>query len=236
MAMGSGIGFGTRLGIANIAVFVDRARIQISSVDIKMADRSRELDGSRRLAGGTPRELAALLLRELPNRWAHTQTAAARAQHVASAVAAPDRDLLIAAAWLHDIGYATELTDTGFHPLDGARYLLKIGAPMRLASLVAHHSEAALLAEACGLLDQLEQFPRERLLITDALSYADMTAGPTGKHMTVPARLTDIRIRHAAEPPGLKAARLSREPLLRAAAARVQRRLAETGRGSLDVP
>jgi hypothetical protein len=47
--------------------------------------------------------------------------------------------------------------------------------------------------------------------------------------MTVPARLADIRSRHAAEQPRLNAARLSREPLLSAAAARVQRRIAETG-------
>ena len=34
-----------------------------------------------------------------------------------------DADLLEAAAWLHDIGYAPSLVATGFHPLDGARYL-----------------------------------------------------------------------------------------------------------------
>lgn len=42
-----------------------------------------------------------------------------------------DRDLLVAAAWLHDIGYAPELRDTGFHPLDGARHLEALGAPAR---------------------------------------------------------------------------------------------------------
>ncbi len=30
---------------------------------------------------------------------------------------------LVAAAYLHDIGYAPELAITGFHPLDGARHL-----------------------------------------------------------------------------------------------------------------
>jgi hypothetical protein len=31
----------------------------------------------------------------------------------------------VAAAWLHDIGYAPAIAEsgTGFHPLDGARYL-----------------------------------------------------------------------------------------------------------------
>jgi hypothetical protein len=34
-------------------------------------------------------------------------------------VPAADRPVLIAAAWLHDIGYAPGLPETGFHPLDG---------------------------------------------------------------------------------------------------------------------
>ncbi|MFF0177015.1 DNA methyltransferase family protein [Micromonospora profundi] len=31
------------------------------------------------------------------------------------------------AAWLHDIGYAPEIVDTGFHALDGGRWLLREG-------------------------------------------------------------------------------------------------------------
>ena len=180
------------------------------------------------LAGRTPQHLASELLSPLADRWAHSEMAAAQARRVAATVPARDRDLLIAAAWLHDIGYAAQLTDTGFHPLDGARYLRVMGAPMRLAALVAHHSEAGLLAGAQGVLDQLQEFPREHGPISDALAYADMTAGPTGQRMAVADRLADIRVRHAAEPPRLKAARLSREPLLTAAAARVERRMART--------
>jgi len=183
----------------------------------------------RWLAGHAPRELARLLLSPLGDRWAHTQAAAAQAERGAVTVPARDRGLVIAAAWLHDIGYAAPLHDTGFHPLDGARYMRRIGAPMRLAALVAHHSEADLLAEARGLLDQLEEFPREQLLVTDVLAYADMTAGPAGQVMSVPDRLADIRARHAHETPRLNAARLSREPLPAAAAARVQRRLRDAG-------
>ena len=238
------IGVGPRLIQAGFTFFVNRAGHQIlraatrlplpAPVDVETAPRTRVSGGQDWLAGRTPRELAGALLSELPDRWAHTQTAAAQAERVASTVPARDRDLLIAAAWLHDIGYAAQLDDTGFHPLDGARYLRRIGAPLRLACLVAHHSEADLLAQARGLLDQLEQFPQQPRPITDALAYADMTAGPTGIPMTVAARLADIRIRHAAEPPRLKAARLSREPLLSAAAARVRRRMADTGRPSIQ--
>jgi hypothetical protein len=42
------------------------------------------------------------------------------------------REVLVAAAWVHDIGYAPELLATGFHPLDGARYLTGLGVPERV--------------------------------------------------------------------------------------------------------
>lgn len=58
----------------------------------------------------------------LPRRWAHSQGVAARAALLASVVA-EDSGLLGAAAVLHDIGYAPRLVVTGFHPLDGARFL-----------------------------------------------------------------------------------------------------------------
>src|SRR3954469_2944306 len=56
-------------------------------------------------------------------RWRHTQGVARRAADAAAAVSAPDRPVLVAAAWLHDIGYAEPLRRSGFHPLDGAWYL-----------------------------------------------------------------------------------------------------------------
>ena len=59
--------------------------------------------------------------------------------------------LLVAAAWLHDIGYAPTLAATVFHPLDGARHLRALGHE-RLARLVAYHSSARWEAEALGRL------------------------------------------------------------------------------------
>ncbi len=88
--------------------------------------------------------LAESLLPPLGNRWLHTQAVAERAREASPAVPAADRDLLVAAAWFHDIGYAPELRITGFHPLDGARQLERLGAPRRLVCLVAHHSGAGL--------------------------------------------------------------------------------------------
>jgi hypothetical protein len=125
---------------------------------------------------------------------------------------------------VHDIGYAEALVDTGFHPLDGASYLLSLGAPLRLAALVAHHSEAVLLAQPRGLAGMLARYPREDGPICDALVYADMTAGPTGQRMRVTERLADIRVRHADEDPALFSARCDREALIVAAVARVQER------------
>jgi hypothetical protein len=46
-----------------------------------------------------------------------------------------DRDVLVAAAWLHDVGYAPELAVTGFHPLDGAQHLEAAGFGRRIAAL-----------------------------------------------------------------------------------------------------
>ena len=71
-------------------------------------------------------ELAeAKLAVSLPRRWRHVRSVARRARWVAKELSLSDD--LVAAAWLHDIGYAPELVETGFHPLDGARYLRRDG-------------------------------------------------------------------------------------------------------------
>ncbi|MGC0408921.1 hypothetical protein RKD32_001779 [Streptomyces sp. SAI-195] len=56
-------------------------------------------------------ELAESLLPPLRNRWLHTQAVVARAQEASPAVPEEDRDLLGAAAWLHDLSYAPELSE-----------------------------------------------------------------------------------------------------------------------------
>jgi putative nucleotidyltransferase with HDIG domain len=100
-------------------------------------------DVARELAGS---ELAVAL----PRRWLHVQAVAAQAARL-SAVPGVARDVLVVAAWLHDIGYAPDLVDTGFHPIDGARFLRKLGADDRLVCLVAHHSCAVYEARVRGL-------------------------------------------------------------------------------------
>ena len=51
----------------------------------------------------------------------------ARVAQQASEVLPDVSPLVVPAAWLHDIGYAGEVADTGLHSLDGARYLRSTG-------------------------------------------------------------------------------------------------------------
>ncbi|MFB7133852.1 HD domain-containing protein [Streptomyces sp. NPDC056237] len=137
----------------------------------------------------------------LPRRWAHTQGVAKRAVEV-SQVLGQDAGLLIAAATLHDVGYAPRLATTGFHPLDGARFLREEhGADERLVRLVANHSFALLEAEERGLREELaDEFPLlEEPLLVDALVYCDMTTTPDGGRTTVEERVVEILGRYGGD-------------------------------------
>lgn len=140
--------------------------------------------------------LAESLLPPLGNRWLHTQAVAERASEASPAVPAADRGLLVASAWLHDIGYAPELRTTGFHPLDGARHLESLGAPRRLVCLVAHHSGAVYEAEQRGLSAELAAYEREDSPVLDALIFADMTTGPAGQRFDFDQRIDEILVRY----------------------------------------
>jgi putative nucleotidyltransferase with HDIG domain len=143
-------------------------------------------------------EIARKLLEEpLPRRWAHTQGVARRARSLA-AVLGQDADLLEAAALLHDIGYSPDLVVTGFHPLDGARYLRDIEhGNERLCRLVAHHSCAVNEAKERGLTGELmREFKPANRLLSDALTYCDMTTTPDGQPIEVENRLAEIQSRY----------------------------------------
>ncbi|WP_089213161.1 HD domain-containing protein [Streptosporangium subroseum] len=147
------------------------------------------------------RDLAKRLLEEpLPRRWAHSQGVAAQAESLAP-ILGPEADLLIASAWLHDIGYTPDLIDTGFHPLDGARYLRDVhAADEMLCRLVAHHSCAVYEATERGLIDVLNaEFDQERPELVEALTYCDMTTSPDGIPLDVTDRLAEIHSRYGPE-------------------------------------
>lgn len=133
-----------------------------------------------------------LLAESLPRRWRHVQGVGSRARS-AESVTDDDGALLVAAGLLHDIGYAPDLADTGFHSIDGARYLCGIDAPPRLVALVAHHSCAAMEAELRGLSAELAEFHDEGSTpVRDALWWADMTTTPDGGLTTVADRVREI--------------------------------------------
>lgn len=169
--------------------------------------------------------LAGRLLAPLGGRWEHTRAVAARADQLSPAVPAEDRDLLVVAAWLHDLGYAPGLVSSGLHPLDGAAFLAGEGYPARLCALVAHHSAAMLEAEERGLVTDLAVWPREEGAVADALWMADMTTGPGGEALDYPARLAEILQRY--EPSSVVARAMRRaRPAIEAAIRRTELRLA----------
>ncbi|MFG2089648.1 HD domain-containing protein [Spirillospora sp. NPDC048824] len=133
----------------------------------------------------------------LPRRWAHTQGVARQARTLAP-ILGDQADLLEAAAWLHDIGYAPDLVSTGFHPLDGGRYLRDThNANDHLCQLVAHHSCALIEARERSLAGRLiREFGPEAPPLSDSLVYCDMTTGPDGMHVSVEQRLTEILSRY----------------------------------------
>ncbi len=138
-----------------------------------------------------------LLAEPLPRRWAHSQGVGRKAESIADAFGS-DAELLVSAAWLHDIGYAPSVSVTGFHSLDGARYLRDVvGAEDRLCALVAYHSCAHIEARNRGLADELAaEFTPVGELLADALTFCDMTTTPDGRPTDVEARLAEILSRY----------------------------------------
>jgi hypothetical protein len=140
--------------------------------------------------------LARGLLMPLGDRWWHVRAVATAAREVAAVVDPRERDVLVAAAWLHDIGYAPSIGHLGFHPVDGARFLEGRRAPERLCALVAHHSCARYEAEERGLATELAAWELEDSPVMDALCTADMTVGPRGQRMTFAERVAEICSRY----------------------------------------
>lgn len=163
----------------------------------------------------------------LGRRWLHVQAVAAAADDVASQLGL-DAGVLVSAAWLHDIGYAPELRETGFHPIDGARYLRQEGWDERIVSLVAHHSCARFEAPIRGLAAELAEFPRPPVEYEDALCYCDMTNGPGGDQVDASDRLDEIQRRYGPGDPVTLFVEAARPEIL-ASVGRIQDRLRVSG-------
>jgi hypothetical protein len=167
-----------------------------------------------------------LLAEEFPRRWAHSRGVARRAEQIAPAFPPDEAEVLVASAWLHDIGYASPVAVTGLHQLDGARFLVGRGVPFRVCALVAHHAGAAAVADLVDLSGELAVFDDEQSPIRDALWYCDMSTGPDGQSMTFEERMAELRRRRSADDPVVRALAVNerdREGAVRRTEERLQR-------------
>lgn len=165
-------------------------------------------------------------------RWRHTCSVAARAAEGAAAVAPEQVNLLLCAAWLHDIGYAPALVRTGFHPVDGATHLQReLWAPA-VVGLVAHHSGSRFVAVARQLQHHMTAFDKASYWsgpVADALTWADQTTDPDGRRVSVHERLAEVLQRHG-QVSAQARCHAQRGPSLTAAVRATEARLAVTGR------
>lgn len=134
------------------------------------------------------------LSRTLPSRWSHVIEVARRAALLDAM--REEGDVLESAAWVHDVGYTPSLALTGFHPLDGARFLRNNLVPERIAGLVAFHSSASSEASVFGVAEELAEFEDERTLTRDLLWYLDMSTGPDGQVVSFEDRMAEVRERY----------------------------------------
>lgn len=141
--------------------------------------------------------VAEAMLIGVGTRLAHSRRVASQAVMVAPFLAAPWRDALVQAAWLHDIGYSPSISITGLHPLDGARFLRDLDWSKAICGLVAWHTRPTTEATLRGHLAALRgEFAQPPALALAALTWADLTSTPTGEACQPSDRITEILRRH----------------------------------------
>ena len=141
------------------------------------------------------RVVAADALRDDAVLLQHSARSAARAAELARRIPHSRGSEVVAAAWLHDIGYAPQIQRTGFHPLDGALFLMAGDWPERVIRLVAHHSLASLEAPFYGVGHHLGVIEAVTGPDADILVSADLDGGSGEPAPTVEERLALMRVR-----------------------------------------
>jgi putative nucleotidyltransferase with HDIG domain len=171
---------------------------------------------------GKARLIATEHLSTLGPRWTHVRAVGTLAEALVDVGLVGEG--VAVAAWLHDVGYAPGLRVSGFHSLDGARYLRDVGAPDEVVALVARHTGAEFEAEERGLRDELSELPAADPEDLDVLTLVDLVVGPNGDLTTPEDRISEIGSRYAPDDPVYRAVSRSSSELL-AAAARARARL-----------
>lgn len=178
------------------------------------------------------RALAEQLMPPLGRRWNHVRTVADRAATLP--FEGSDRELLVAAAYVHDIGYSPQLSTAGFHPLDGARHLRACGQE-ELARLVAHHTNARYEAALRGIDGFEDEFPYGATVLDDALTFCDLTTSPDGELVTLEERVAEIAERYGPDHIVSRAV-LAGTPDFERGRERIQRLCAAAGRSVSGLP
>lgn len=145
----------------------------------------------------SPQHIATQLLGDVGTRLPHSRRVASQASIISDFLEDRWRRAIVDAAWLHDIGHSPAVSSSGFHPLDGARYLRQQGFSVDTCSLVAWHTGAIHEARERGLEDELRaEFPSPAPPALDALTWADLTSSPTGDLVSPDVRLDEILDRY----------------------------------------
>jgi putative nucleotidyltransferase with HDIG domain len=163
----------------------------------------------------------------------HSAGAARAAAYVAATLPVISADLVIAAAWLHDIGHAPQLAVTGFHAVDGATFLRQGDWNDEIVRLVAHHSFSRVSAPYYDADIALEQFAPVDGLIADTLTFADAVAGVDGTGATIDQRIAELRSRDRRSTRLPDDVREDWFGLVASSVSRVQRGLVRSRRSSL---
>jgi len=159
-------------------------------------------------------ELAEVRLAPLTRRLTHVRGVARAAAAIAAHLEPECGPILVASAWLHDVGYAPSVIRTGFHPLDGALFLRDAGFPELIVSLVAHHSQSMYEARERGVDRALECFAAPPADLLDALTLADLTTSPDGEPIDPRARVAGMLERYPSDDPVHRAVLQARADLL----------------------
>lgn len=165
---------------------------------------------------------------DLPVRWRHVEGTIRRGEEIAMRLG--DRDTLVAAAALHDVGLAPDVVDTHASMLDGARWLQRAGAPTRLVDLVAHCDCGQIEAALRGHEEQYKEFEDERSPTRDALWYCCLTTGADGRPVTVEERMAAWGTSYAGDEVIGRYAELARDELVAAVERTLERLGATTAR------